>query len=316
MGECFMTCDVEVVVLFGGEGEEREISFKSAELTIGCLKQFFNVRSIQLDTNELPMHLRLHKDLIFPLIHGDFGEDGRLQYLLEQGGYAMVSSGSKASRLCIDKMKSKRLAGRYGIPVLPAMNLVVGEALDETHLKTVLKSETFVLKPTDKGSSIGVHLCESFQALQHIWSTVKDGNWMVERHVHGRELTVGILQGEPLGVVEIRPKVGFYDFKNKYTAGACDYLLPAPVDADTFQKVRAIASEFFKRAHCLDFSRADFLLEDDGNIWFLEINTIPGMTSQSLFPKSAACCGMSFDEVLQRIIHGAIDRNRLCNLLK
>ncbi|MDR0393260.1 MAG: D-alanine--D-alanine ligase [Puniceicoccales bacterium] len=311
-----MTCDVEVVVLFGGEGEEREVSFKSAESTMGRLKQFFNVRSIRLDANELPTHLRLHKDLIFPLIHGDFGEDGRLQYLLEQGGYAMVGSDSKTSRLCIDKMKSKRLANRYGIPVLPAMDLAVGEALDETHLKAVLKSETFVLKPTDKGSSIGVHLCKSFQALQRIWSTVKDGNWMVERHVYGRELTVGILQGEPLGVVEIRPKVGFYDFKNKYTADACDYLLPAPVDADTSQKIRVIASEFFKRARCLDFSRADFLLEDDGSIWFLEMNTIPGMTHQSLFPKSAACCGMSFDEVLQRIIHGAIDRNRLYNLFK
>ncbi|MDR2396933.1 MAG: D-alanine--D-alanine ligase [Puniceicoccales bacterium] len=311
-----MTCDVEVVVLFGGEGEEREVSFKSAEPTIGRLKQFFNVRSIQLDANELPIHFRLHKDLIFPLIHGDFGEDGRLQYLLEQGGYAMVGSGSKASHLCINKMKSKQLAGRWGIPVLPAMNLVVGEALNETHLKKVLKSETFVLKPTDKGSSIGVHLCESFQVLQHIWSTVKDGNWMVERYVRGRELAVGILQGEPLGVVEIRPKVGFYDFNNKYTAGACDYLLPAPVGADTSQKVRAIAGKFFKRARCLDFSRADFLLEDNGSIWFLEMNTIPGMTHQSLFPKSAACCGMSFDEVLQRIIRGAIDRNRLCNLLK
>ncbi|MDR0646909.1 MAG: D-alanine--D-alanine ligase [Puniceicoccales bacterium] len=311
-----MTCDLEVVVLFGGEGEEREVSLKSAEPTIDRLRQFFNVRPIRLDSDELPVHLRLHKDLIFPLIHGDFGEDGRLQYLLEQGGYAMVGSGSKASRLCIDKMKSKRLASRCGVPVLPAVDLVVGEALDETHLQKMLQTETFVLKPMDKGSSIGVHLCESFQALQRIWITVKSGHWMVERRVQGRELTVGVLQGEPLGVVEIRPKVGFYDFKNKYTAGACDYLFPAPIDADTSQKVRAIAGEFFKRARCLDFSRADFLLEDDGSIWFLEMNTIPGMTRQSLFPKSAACCGMSFDEVLQRIIHGAIDRNRLCNLLK
>ena len=195
-----------------------------------------------------------------------------------------------------------------GLPVLPGIELSLGETLKADEIINALGCDQVVLKPTDKGSSIGVHLCNGFDELQNVWSTIHDGHWMLERYVKGRELTVGILQEEALGAVEICPKHGFYDFKNKYTVGACDYLYPAPIDEKTCVQLQMVAKTFFEKAGCLDYGRADFLLEPNGRVWFLEMNTIPGMTEQSLFPKSAACVGIAFEDLLKRLVDGAVNR--------
>ena len=297
-----------VVILSGGQSGERDVSFKSAEPVFEVLKKLYPTHLIRLDENQLPDDLNPKEDLIFPLIHGDFGEDGQLQTLLEQGGFSYIGSDSKTSALCMDKMRSKQLAQAHQLPVLPGIALKIGQNLDETFLCETLGSNSFVLKPIDKGSSIGVHLCNDFNELKAIWSTLSAGNWMVERYVRGRELTLGILKGEPLGVVEIRPKHGFYDFKNKYTSGACEYLYPAPIAPEITQKVQSIGVEFFRHAKCRDFGRIDCILEPDGNLWLLEMNTIPGMTAQSLFPKSAACIGLSFENLLKQLIDEALKR--------
>ena len=296
-----------IVILCGGQSGERDVSIKSAEPVFEVLKNLYSTKLIRLDENKLPKELDAGTDLIFPLIHGDFGEDGQLQLLLEQGDFAYLGSDSKASALCIDKMRSKQLALKCGLPALPGIMLKAGEALDAT-LSEHLGGTSFVLKPIDKGSSIGVHLCKDFMALNEVWSKIDTGNWMIERFVHGRELTVGVLQGKALGAVEIRPKHGFYDFKNKYTAGACEYLFPAPIDEKTLQMLQSIAAEFFKQAGCLDFGRVDFILEPNGDVWFLEMNTIPGMTGQSLLPTSAACVGISFEKLLVSLIEGVRGR--------
>ncbi len=314
MGKLFMN-NPNIVVLLGGISGEREVSFKTAHAVINQLKQHFNVRSIQLDDKTLPEDLIPNNELIFPLLHGTFGEDGSLQALLEQRGLAFIGSDSPASRLCMDKMQSKRLAQALGISVLPAIEVIAGQELSPETLKAQLKCDEFALKPTCEGSSIGVHLCDNFLDLQQHWKEEKSGHYMIERRVHGRELTVGVLQGEALGVVEIRPRSGFYDFHNKYTPGACEYLYPAPIDATVTNAVRDMAARFFAGAHCLDFARADFLLEGE-QVFFLEMNTIPGMTDQSLFPKSADCYGLSFDTILQRIVQGAVQRNQIAKLLK
>ncbi len=297
-----------VVILCGGQSGEREVSLKSALPVFDALKNLYKVRSIQLDVNELPSGLDANTDLIFPLIHGDFGEDGRLQDLLEAHHFSYIGSGPKANRLCINKMASKHLAKENGLPVLPGIELSLGETLKTDEIVNALGCDQVVLKPTDKGSSIGVHLCNGLYELQNVWSTIYDGHWMLERYVKGRELTVGILQGEALGAVEICPKHGFYDFKNKYTVGACDYLYPAPIDEKTCVQLQMVAKTFFERAGCVDYGRADFLLEPNGHVWFLEMNTIPGMTEQSLFPKSAACVGIAFEDLLKRLVDGAINR--------
>ena len=204
-------------------------------------------------------------------------------------------------------MRSKQLALQHGLPALPGIMIKAGDKLDKALLKDLGKN-AYVLKPTDKGSSIGVHLCKDYEELQSTWEAIRTGTWMIEPYVHGRELTVGLLQGKALGAVEIRPKHGFYDFKNKYTAGACEYLFPAPIEEETLLRLQEVAADFFKYAGCLDFGRVDFILEPNGDVWFLEMNTIPGMTSQSLLPKSAACVGMPFEELLTTLIEGARKR--------
>jgi len=296
-----------IVILCGGQSGERDVSIKSAEPVFNVLKNLYPTQLIRLDENKLPEGLNADTDLIFPLIHGDFGEDGQLQLLLEQGHFAYLGSDSTSSALCIDKMRSKQLALQHGLPALPGIMIKAGDKLDKALLKDLGKN-AYVLKPTDKGSSIGVHLCKDYEELQSTWEAIRTGTWMIEPYVHGRELTVGLLQGKALGAVEIRPKHSFYDFKNKYTAGACEYLFPAPIEEETLLRLQEVAADFFKYAGCLDFGRVDFILEPNGDVWFLEMNTIPGMTSQSLLPKSAACVGMPFEELLTTLIEGARKR--------
>lgn len=297
-----------VVVLCGGISGEREVSLKSGAAVYNALKNLYPTELIELEANELTCPLDPQEDLIFPMIHGDFGEDGQLQYLLEAKGFSYIGCDEQASILCIHKMRSKQLAEQYHLPVLPGISLQVGQALDKKAIEQTLQGTSFVLKPEDKGSSLGVHLCENFSALQQAWQGVRAGNWMIERYVHGREITVGMLQGKALGIVEICPKCGFYDFKNKYTAGACEYLYPAPIDDKITKKLQTVAEQFFKHAHCRDFGRADFVLEPNGDFWLLEMNTIPGMTAQSLLPKSASCVGISFETLLSRLVEGAQSR--------
>lgn len=296
-----------IVILCGGQSGERDVSIKSAEPVFNVLKNLYPTQLIRLDENKLPEGLNADTDLIFPLIHGDFGEDGQLQLLLEQGHFAYLGSDSTSSALCIDKMRSKQLALQHGLPALPGIMIKAGDELDKALLKD-LGGNAYMLKPTDKGSSIGVHLCKNYEALQSAWEEIRTGTWMIEPYVHGRELTVGLLQGKALGAVEIRPKHGFYDFKNKYTAGACEYLFPAPIEEETLLRLQEVAVDFFKYAGCLDFGRVDFILEPNGNVLFLEMNTIPGMTSQSLLPKSAACVGIPFEKLLTSLIEEARKR--------
>lgn len=297
-----------IVILCGGESDERAVSLKSAEPVLKVLEKFYWVHCIHLNVNILPEELDPKRDLVFPLIHGDFGEDGRLQKLLEAEHFTFIGSNSNASALCIDKLRSKQLAQKHGLPVLPAIPIQAGEYLDEAFICGQLGTTTFVLKPTNKGSSIGVHLCKDFNELRSIWSQIREGYWMIERYVKGRELTVGVFQGEALGAVEICPKEGFYDYKNKYTPGACDYFAPAPISSELLKQLQTIAKDFYQYAGCLDLGRVDFILENNQKVWLLEMNTIPGMTECSLFPKSAACVGIDFETLLVRLVEGACQR--------
>ena len=298
-----------IIILCGGQSGERDVSLHSAEPVFKTLKTLYPTELVTLDANALPTELNPETDLIFPLVHGDFGEDGQLQALLEERNFTYVGSDAKASALCMDKIRSKHLVAENGISVLPAVELTIGQVLDREALEKTLKSTAFVLKPTDKGSSIGVHLCENFDVLRKVWLEVKEGYWMLEPYARGRELTVALLHGKALGVGEICPKEGFYDYHNKYTEGACDYFFPASLEEAVEEQVRRIAEIFFKAAGCRDFGRADFVTDTDGNVWFLEMNTIPGMTAQSLLPKSAACVGITFEALLRELVKGACERS-------
>ncbi len=299
-----------IVVLCGGKSGERKVSLNSAKSVLKVLEKLYWVHCACLDVNVLPKDLDPKQDLIFPLIHGDFGEDGHLQKFLEAGSFIYIGSNARANELCIDKMKSKQLAKKYNIPVLPAVSLKAGDHLDENFICEQLACSSFVLKPINKGSSIGVHLCHNFETLRSVWEQTEAGKWMIEPYIKGRELTVGILHGKALGAVEIRPKKGFYDYKSKYTTGACDYLAPAPISEELLSYLQAISTEFYLHAGCTDWGRVDFIV-DDKNVWLLEMNTIPGMTENSLFPKSAACVGIDFETLLMNLVEGVCRRFKL-----
>lgn len=313
-----------IVVLCGAQSYEREVSLESGEAVFQALKKIYPTFLWVLDLNELPRAgLHPDEDLIFPMIHGDFGEDGQLQTLLEKRGFTYIGSGPKASSLCIDKLRSKQFALEHSIPVLPAMELKAKQTLSKKTIEQTLGSTSFVLKPVDKGSSLGVYVCSDFSDLQKNWEQLYEKKkrtenfqyplerfrWMLERRVKGRELTVGLLHGKALAVGEICPKQGFYDYEHKYTDGTCFYQFPASLPAEATRRLQQIAEKFFQAAGCRDFGRADFMMDADGNFWFLEMNTVPGMTaSHSLLPKSAACLGISFEELLKRLVDNACDR--------
>ena len=297
----------DIVVLYGGLGGEREVSFRSAFQTMQVLQSNFNVTGIQLDENTLPECLLENPCMVFPLIHGEFGEDGQLQELLEAANIPYVGSNAKSSSICIDKIRTKAIATEWNVPTLPTMSVNVGEVLSKDELMRRV-GHNYVLKPTNEGSSLGVSLCENFSELNEAWAKVKTGSWMIEKMARGRELTVGILCGKAMGVVEIAPKLGFYDFKNKYTTGACEYRYPAYLPNEITKALQEAAEIVFEKAGCLDFGRADFILDEYGQFWFLEMNTIPGMTEHSLLPKSASCKGISFENLVFKIVDSAFKR--------
>lgn len=303
-----MKFDTEtVIVLYGGQSGEREVSLRSATRTIEALEKYFRVTPLCLEENQVPNSLSPEMGIVFPLIHGDFGEDGQLQAVLEERGFAFVGSGSLSSALCMNKVKTKRIAQKENIETLPTLHLPAKTHLSLADIEAAL-GKTLVIKPTDKGSSIGVKITHSAEELQAAWTQVTEGDWMLEPYVKGRELTIGILNGKGMGVVEIVPKVGFYDYHNKYTPAATEYIYPAQIPASAEKKIRKAAEIIFDKANCIDFARADFILDDNNQPWFLEMNTIPGMTAQSLFPKSASCEGYSFEEVLRIMVESAIKR--------
>ncbi|MDR2629111.1 MAG: hypothetical protein LBC30_03940, partial [Puniceicoccales bacterium] len=172
----------------------------------------------------------------------------------------------------------------------------------------------FVVKPNDRGSSIGVtriYGAKDFLCYGKDWMR---GNWIVEPYIAGREITVGILDGHALAVIEICPRDGFYDYAHKYTMGATEYLVPAPLTESETRNVQAISEQIFQACGCRDFGRLDFILNDRGEFNFLEINTSPGMTATSLLPKAAAAVGINFSALCRRMIDFAFERDHIGRL--
>ena len=171
--------------------------------------------------------------------------------------------------------------------------------------------DAFVIKPNDKGSSVGVHKIYTASAFEQVHDQLNTSTCIVERCIVGRELTVGIIDGHALPVVEICPRDGFYDYEHKYTAGASDYFCPADIDQSVSKQMQTYTELLFREGGFRDVSRADFLLTVDNDCIFLEINTSPGMTSASLLPKAAKNIGLSFDDLCWKLLSLAVSRDRM-----
>ena len=284
----------KVTLLKGGPGKEREVSLRSATAVAKAL-HICGAEVHEIDVTGPDFHLPEGTELAFNIIHGTFGEDGQLQEILSHLGVPYTGEGINGSRIAFDKIRTKECFDRAGVPTSTWHSLREGES---PRLEL-----PYVVKAPQQGSSVGVHIVRKPESLAAaLEDCFKDGDEiLVEAFFPGRELTVGILGNTALPVVEIVPKDGFYDYDNKYTSGASEYFVPAPLSPELAIRVQQTA---LAAHHALDlevYSRVDILLAPDGYMSVLEINTIPGMTELSLLPKAAAVAGLDYPSLCEEI---------------
>lgn len=246
-----------------------------------------------------------HADVVFLALHGACGEDGRIQAALDLMGVPYTGSGYLGSAIAMDKDLTKQLVRGAGVKT-PQWRLLYYRDSQIEALCGELKLPC-VVKPVDSGSSIGVAIAHSREELEKaLRENVGLGRVIVEEYVVGREIQVGVLQGKALPSIEIIPRGGFYDYKNKYQAGAAVEICPAPVEPDTERMLGATALKVHKLLELQTYSRTDFIITDAGEIYFLEINTLPGMTPTSLVPQEAAAAGIDYNTLCQIIVDDAM----------
>jgi len=313
-----MAVGLHIMVLRGGPGSERPISLQSGQAVATALRSVgHDVFEADITPDNLSA-LDHPADVIFVVLHGAFGEDGRLQDILEQRGLRYVGSDAASSRRAIDKHTAKECIIRAGVQTprevfLPqrtwgsaAANLLrqhIEESLAQLQLPVVVK-------PTCEGSSVGVVIAAdaavAVEAAQECLA--RYGDCLLEQFIAGRELTVGILGQMPLPVLEIKPAAGFYDYRAKYEVDTTAYLFDLGLSAAEHQAIQNQALTAFNALGCRDLARIDFIRDVKGGLWFLEANTIPGFTSHSLLPKAAARVGISFEQLCDRIVRMALNR--------
>jgi len=301
--------DTRVAVLMGGWSAEREVSLSSGEACANALRTVgFNVIPVDVKRDIAKVLDDLKPDVAFNALHGKWGEDGTVQGVLETLQIPYTHSGVLASALAMDKHRAKVLFQRAGVPV--AEDKVV--EIEEVARQHVM-SPPYVIKPTAEGSSVGVIIVEHGSNAPPA-DILKQRDFygdkvMVERFVAGRELTCAVMGDLALGVIDIVPKVGFYDYKAKYQPGGSAHVLPAEVPQEIYRKVQSFALTAHMELGCRGVSRADFRYDDtegsDGELILLEVNTQPGMTGTSLVPELAEHAGHSFTELVTWMVNDA-----------
>jgi D-alanine-D-alanine ligase len=295
-----------VAVLKGGWSAEREVSLVSGAACAKALRELgYKVTEIDVQPDIAEVLAGLKPDVAFNALHGRFGEDGCMQGVLEILKIPYTHSGVLASAIAMDKPMAKKVFASVGLRC-PEGKVVSREAL----ISGDPLPRPYVVKPTNEGSSVGVKLVfekDNFFFTAENWSYGE--TVLVERYVHGRELTVAVLRDKALGVTELRPHNGFYDYDNKYTAGRTDHLCPAPVAADVAEAAMSMALQAHRVLGCQGLSRCDFRYDDawpgERGLYLLEINTQPGFTPLSLSPEQAKHAGISFNSLVQMLIEDA-----------
>jgi D-alanine-D-alanine ligase len=284
----------KVALLMGGPGKERPVSLNSGAAVVRALRQL-SAEVTEIDVAGRNFSIPEKTDLAFNMIHGTFGEDGELQAILDNLRVPYTGEGEAGSRLAFDKIASKRKFDEASVPNARWEILGLGE---KPSIPLPL-----VAKPPREGSSVGVHIVlkseELDAALEDCFA--RDNEVLIEEFVNGRELTVGIVGGVALPVVEIVPKVDFYSYENKYTKGNSDYFCPARLDEETTRSVQVAALAAHRSLGLEVYSRVDVLLDAANKPFVLEVNTIPGMTETSLLPKAAAVLGLDFASLCEEI---------------
>ncbi len=295
-----------IAVFAGGTSSEREVSLGSGRAAAQALARSFPTHLFQIDAEALPAGLDPGRHVVFSTLHGTFGEDGGMQRLLDAAGVTYAGCDAAGSALTMDKTRTKLACAARGVLGAKSRTFAVADRPAAAELLAALGSE-IVLKPNDQGSSVGLRLISGTAELASALAGLTAGNWLAEERIVGRELSVGVLNGKALGVVEIRPKSGVYDFTSKYTKGLTEYFAPAPLDEAVAARVRTAAETAFAACGCRDYARVDFILRG-AELYLLELNTLPGMKETSLLPMSALCAGLDFTALVRELVAPALRR--------
>ena len=296
-----------IAVFAGGTSSEREVSLGSGLASACALARSFPTQLFQLTADALPTGLDPARHVVFSTLHGGFGEDGSMQRLLDAAGVTYAGCDAASSDLTMDKTRTKQAAAGRGVRVGPGV-VFDATAIPSADELIAQLGDQVVLKPNDQGSSVGLTINTGRAELIAALAALTPGSWLAERRLVGRELSVGVLRGAAMGVVEIRPKSGVYDYASKYTKGATEYFAPAPLDAATTLSVQRAAESAFAACGCRDYARVDFILVGGGELYLLEINTLPGMKETSLLPMSARCVGLDFTALARELVMPALGR--------
>ncbi|MDC2964004.1 D-alanine--D-alanine ligase [Gammaproteobacteria bacterium] len=305
-----------IAILSGGDSMEAKVSRNSGKAIETALsKTYQEVKQIELDKNVVPNLLAFNPDVIFPALHGPPGEDGTVQGLLDILGFSYVGSGVKSSAVAMDKILAKQVFKEAGLPI--ANHVIADQEIDTSELLRKITSNlgtSICIKPPNQGSALGVTLISKEEdielALNHAFKF--GSKVLVEERVFGREITVGLLDTEEgvkaFPIIEVTtPEDTWYDYDHRYTAGLSKHIIPAKISSKLSVDIKNCAIEAHKALGCRDLSRADFILRGD-EFFLLEINTLPGMTSTSLYPEGAEGFGLQFPQLLDHLINRAFGR--------
>ena len=301
----------KVAVLLGGESAEREISILSGQAVLNALHRQ-GVTAEAFDPRDRDMDELKAFDRVFIALHGRFGEDGTVQRMLDGMQIPYTGSGVTASAVGMDKWQTKLKWAEAGV-VIPAYELVNAES-NFSAIEQKLGLPLFV-KPANEGSSIGITKVKKSGELAaaYLLAAQADPLVIAEQYIGGGEYTVGILGEQALPIVKIVPKTEFYDYEAKYIRNDTEYLCPSGLSEKVEAKIKQEAVEAFHAIGCSGWGRVDFLMDEAGKHYFLELNTSPGMTDHSLVPMAAKAAGMSFDELVIAILAMTLETKTVGN---
>jgi len=298
---------LNISILYGGVSTEHKISIKTGLAVAEAIQGMYNLDLVDWG-NEIykSPHRLLDTDLVFNALHGGEGEDGTIQAYLDLHKIAYTGSGSKASKIAMDKNISKLIAQSVQIPT-PNWILIKKDPHAGLKLQNELARKftyPYVVKPSNEGSTYGLSIVKSENELSEAIGLAAEysNEILIEEYIPGRELTVGILGNKVLPIVEIKPSHDLYDYECKYMEGMSEYIVPAKLTDSLERELSRDALKIYNTIGCRHYSRVDFRLNEAGEHYFLEINTLPGMTSTSLLPKAAKAAGLEFPNLIDTII--------------
>lgn len=315
-----MDKSTKILVVCGGVSTERDVSLRSGDCVYNALvkKGYTHVSKFDLTDKNLAEIITLKPDIVYLALHGKGGEDGSIQGFLELAGIPYTGPGVASSAVCMDKIFTKRVLENAGLPTAKFVvyrreecenkKMVIDELVDRIGLPMVLKSPC-------QGSSIGVVIVKTKDDMAcAIEEVFKYGDYLLaEQFVRGTEITLPILGNEDLvtlPIIEITSEREFYDYTAKYTSGLCHHIIPANIDKATEKEVIKIGIKAYKELHCRGLSRVDFIVDINNGPMIIEVNTLPGMTDMSLFPDAARYVGITYEDLVEKILDYGFESKR------